>query len=547
MRNHNHSSLRLRGHPGGGETVVERLDVMKKLALVLLLSMAMVASAVALPAAAAPGGKGGGGSGGGGSSGPNDSDLPGPRWPVDGVDASTGNAVLRWNDELMQAIIADPKGTGPTVASRAIGVLHTAMYDAWTAYDATAVGVHSRPGKRPSGERTVANKQEAISHAAHTVLADLFAGRAGDLAAQLGEYEYAVGDTTVAAEVGRAAAQAVLAYRHADGSNQLNGYADTTSGYTPTNQWGNVVDPWKWQPLCVPLPEDPTAPCPTANLQKPLAPHWGTIEAFAVQDATALFNPPGVSDQQAAEETALALRDSANLSDTEKIKAEYWADGPHSVFPPGHWALFAQAVSVKRSHTLDQDVKLFFAVGNAVMDAGIGAWKVKYEHDFVRPVTAIREQYKGQTVTSWLGPYKGFGEVPGSQWQPYQDPELVVSPPFPEYVSGHSTFSAAAHMVLVAFTGSDTFRGKVTIPAGSSLFEGAADAPPGAQAVPRKDVTLSWNTFTAAADEAGWSRRYGGIHFKSGDEHGRTLGKVIGYAVWNKAQTYFNGTGPLID
>jgi hypothetical protein len=151
-------------------TVVERLDIMKKLALVLLLSMAMIASAMALPAAAAPGGNGGkpggGGSGGGEPSGPDDSDLPGPRWPIDGVDASTGNAVLRWNDELMQTITLNPKTTGPTVASRAIGVLHTAMYDAWTAYDATAVGVHSRPAKRPSGERTVANKQEAASHAA---------------------------------------------------------------------------------------------------------------------------------------------------------------------------------------------------------------------------------------------------------------------------------------------------------------------------------------------------------------------------------------------
>jgi hypothetical protein len=73
----------------------------------------------------------------------------------------------------------------------------------------------------------------------------------------------------------------------------------------------------------------------------------------------------------------------------------------------------------------------------------------------------------------------------------------------------------------------------VTIKAGSSKIEANT---------PAKDVVLSWKTLTAAADEAGWSRRYGGIHFKTGDEHGRTLGKVLGYNVWTKAQTYFAGT-----
>jgi hypothetical protein len=89
--------------------------------------------------------------------------------------------------------------------------------------------------------------------------------------------------------------------------------------------------------------------------------------------------------------------------------------------------------------------------------------------------------------------------------------------------------------VLAAFFGSDNFGAKVTIRAGSSAIE---------KNTPAKDVVLSWKTFTAAADEAGWSRRYGGIHFQTGDEHGRTLGKVLGYNVWTKAQTYFDGTAP---
>ena len=539
---------------------------MKKLALELMLSMAMIASAVALPAAAAPGGNGGGGSGGGGSSGPNDSDLPGPRWPVDGVTPSDGNAVLRWNDELLQAIRANPPLTGPTVTSRALGVLHTAMYDAWAPYDATAVGVHSQ-SRMPVEDRTLANKQRAVSYAAYTVLADLFPQRINDLNAQMGEYMYAPGDTSGAGGVGVAAAQKVIAYRHADGSNQktvtdANGTrtvyptpASTT--YQPVNSWNSVTDPWRWQPLCVPLPAPGATSCdPPAAQQSPLTPHWGTITGFALGDpdepgrpmslddpASTLFYPPGPTDREG--DTALALTDTANLTDAEKVKAEYWADGPQSEFPPGHWAVLAQAVSRKRGHSLDDDVKLFFALGSAVMDAGVGSWHAKYKYDFTRPTTAIREQYAGQMVTSWLGPYKGYGTVPGEQWRPYQDPK-VVTPPFPEYVSGHSTFSAAAHMVLAAFTGSDAFRAKVTIRAGGSLFEGANGAPAGAKPVPAKDVVLSWNTFTDAADEAGWSRRWGGIHFKDGDMHGRTFGKAIGYAVWQRTQTYFNGTGQLI-
>src|SRR5262249_40584130 len=110
----------------------------------------------------------------------------------------------------------------------------------------------------------------------------------------------------------------------------------------------------------------------------------------------------------------------------------------------------------------------------------------------------------------------------------------VVTPPFPEFVSGHSTFSAAGAEILKQFTGSDRFDASVTVPVGSSRVE------PGR--VPATDVTLSWPTFSQAADEAGISRRYGGIHFEDGDLTGRALGRLVGAQVWEKALTYFNGT-----
>ena len=197
-------------------------------------------------------------------------------------------------------------------------------------------------------------------------------------------------------------------------------------------------------------------------------------------------------------------------------------------------AVFAQALSRMRHNTLDQDAKLFFALGNSLMDSSISAWAAKYQYDSWRPISAIRYRYSGKKVNSWLGPGKGYGTVLGQNWLPYQEP-TVVTPAFPEYVSGHSTFSAAGRTVLLQFyNNNDTFNGKVVIPAGKSKIE--------PDIAPSKDITITWKTLSDASDDAGWSRRWGGIHFYSGDQQGRALGRLIGYNDWNKALTYFNGS-----
>ena len=120
----------------------------------------------------------------------------------------------------------------------------------------------------------------------------------------------------------------------------------------------------------------------------------------------------------------------------------------------------------------------------------------------------------------------------GSHWIPYQ-PVTFPTPPFPDYVSGHSTYSAAAAKILELWTGSDRFGDSVTLPAGSSKIE------PGT--TPAHAITLRWEAFTDAADEAGISRRYGGIHFRAADLAGRLLGRVVAFAAWQKAQTYLQG------
>jgi hypothetical protein len=470
----------------------------------------------------------------------------GPAWPIDtyGTPRATDNVVLKWNEQLLNTIRRNPKTTGPTITARAIGILNTAIYDAWAPYDQKAVGTRLLGAYRqPSAQDTEANKNEAISYAAYRVLTDLFTDPTSVAAynQQMSDLGYDPLDTstgtTTPQGIGNVTAQAEIDFRHTDGSNQLGGYADTT-GYQPVNTWQTVTDPWKWQPLCVPLVPYGT-PCTSPSaVQKPLTPQWGNVTQFAV-DPYGLPQLPGprklANGSYDPTDIDQALRDTSNLTDAQKVTAEYWADGPHSEFPPGHMVTFAEAASRKHSDTLDQDVKLFFALGNGVMDASITAWNAKYlpSNNFVRPITAIRERYKNQQVTSWLGPGKGFGHVLGQDWMPYQALD-VVTPPFPEYVSGHSTFTAAGRTILALFYGTDNFNAKVTIPAGSSKIE------PGI--TPRKTVVLSWNTLTDAADQAGMSRRWGGIHFQTGDMDGRALGKIVGYDDWNKAQTFINGT-----
>jgi hypothetical protein len=523
-----------------------------------------------------------------------------PENPAQRPPCANDNRILRWDEQLLSAIRAYPAQTGPTITARALGVLHTATYDAWAAYDPTAkVTTQNGPTQQRADKITDDNKKAAISYAAARVLNDLFPVPATCAAPpspptpfcpippSATSPGYQTPDTLLTglgypidtapasstdnaatpAGVGNLAAQAVLDFRHGDGSNQTNGYADTTS-YGAVNDWNRVSDRWRWQPLCVltvlgvnqgyPPVRDPSATsCPDNAtpsqshyaLQKPLTPQWGTVTPFSLAPSKyRVSGPPRNANGTCCSTTDIvtAVNDTSNLSDSSKARAEYWADGPKSEFPPGHSAVFAQALSRKQGNSLDTDVKLFFLLGNAEMDAGIAAWYQKFQgtwlgtpnkYDFVRPITAIREYYRAQGIANvpgaWKGPNQGFGDVPAAQWLPYQALN-VVTPPFPEYVSGHSTFTAAGATMLGTFNGSDTFGGMVTIKKGSSKIE------PGGN-VPAADVTLTWATFSDASNDAGMSRRWGGIHFQTGDFHGRALGRQVAQYVWGTGQNYIKG------
>jgi len=180
---------------------------------------------------------------------------------------------------------------------------------------------------------------------------------------------------------------------------------------------------------------------------------------------------------------------------------------------------------------LKKDAKMLFALSNAILDASIAAWGTKRVHVSVRPVTAIHYLFGGQNVTAWAGPNLGTKSIDGGTWRPYQA-ATVITPPFPEYVSGHSAFSAAGAQILRYITHSDTFGASYTNLAGVSRVE------PGM--TPATNITLSWPTFTAAADEAGISRRYGGIHFIDGDLQGLLMGRRVAEIAWQKARAYFH-------
>jgi len=462
-------------------------------------------------------------------------------------------SVVRWNSVTLQAIRATRPG--PPMCARALAIVHTCIYDAWAAYDPIARA--TRPNgvpKVPAHRRHMGDKATAISYAAFRALTDLFPANTTlftDVMAALGyDPTDATIDPATPSGIGNICARTVLSFRQGDGANQANDYADYTdypaayadypAAPVPVNTPDAINDPNHWQPLHVPDGHGGLV------VQRYSGPQWGLVTPFSLTSGaqfrpvvgpqTTPFGPGTASAPGYVAQARQILGYSAGLTDTQKAIAEYWKDGPNSELPPGHWCLFAQFVSQRDGHSLDDDVRLFFIMTNAVFDASVAAWDAKRFYNSVRPVTAVHYLYAGQQVRAWAGPGRGTRAIDGADWQPYQ-PATVITPPFPEFVSGHSAFSAAAAEILARFTRSDFFGASYTRRAGTSDVEPYS---------PAADVTLTWTTFSEAADQAGMSRRYGGIHFAQGDVAGRALGRLVAQRAWSVARDYITGTGSRI-
>jgi hypothetical protein len=464
------------------------------------------------------------------------------------------------------------------------------------------------------------------------------------------------GDTPAA--VGNRVAAAVLAYGRSDGSNEAGGYADPN--YKPVNPplvvknpGTKLIDPNRWQPLQLEHMISQNGIPVTNGTQQAIGPHWGHVKGFGIPSGGTEGvpmdpgPPPHLGDpqtdqdykQQAVEVIrASSLLDPAddgtidispgalgnnslgtndghgratnpvtgqpyatelvNLGDYARALTEFWADGPKSETPPGHWNVIANTVSDQLAPNLkiggheatvdrlEWDVKLYFALNGAVHDAAIAAWGLKGKYDSIRPISMIRymgglgqssdpslpsynkeglplipgliELITKQTtgpggrhaslrghegeiaIRAWAGSPKDpelqtspVAWIRAVAWVPYQLPTFVT-PSFQGFISGHSTFSRAAAEVMTAFTGSQFFPGglgEFTVHQGTLKVE----------AGPTADVTLEWATYYDAADQAGRSRIYGGIHVSADDLTGRRIGSACGTSAWQLAERYYAG------
>jgi hypothetical protein len=473
---------------------------------------------------------------------------------------------------------------------------------------------------------------------------------------------YPVGRTTTKgaspAALGNRIADRIIRTTLKDGSLERKDYQ---SGYKPVNDPlivelpGTVMnDPNRWQPLAlevsytqngIPLPVGP---------QQVVTTHWGNVTAFALPPSMEPGLPidPGtppllgdpVGDKEYKDGALGVIRYSAMLdprdgvmkdispaslgnnplgtndgtgyelnpvtgqpyapnvvprADFARILAEFWADGPNSETPPGHWNSIANTVADAPGFErriggqgevldpLEWDVKLYLTLNGALHDAAVAAWGCKGHYDTVRPISMIRymgglgqssdptgpsydpnglpledglveviteessapgerhenlAEHVGEiAIRTWAGnpedPENGLGGVDwirAVEWVPYQLPTFVT-PAFPAYVSGHSTFSRAAAEVLTSMTGSEYFPGGLgtwTVPVGDLEFE----------AGPSQDVQLQWATYYDAADQAGLSRLYGGIHIAADDVRGRVMGSECGKDAWQVANRYWDGS-----
>lgn len=499
----------------------------------------------------------------------------------------------QWNELGLAAVRAG--SARPTVTTWQMFVLSAAMYDAAAIYTtASSPFALTESHRRPASEHNDIYRKEAVSQAAYHVLTRLFPdfeNQNGFFKLYLESLGYRASSAvnTSASSQGYQAAMAAIAARIADGSNSNNDFEPITSliypdVYVPINSpdpisdiglFGENFEPNHWQPLRVPngtvLDDESLAVVDNLNInsfgdQEFLTSHWGAVTPFALSHG-AQFRPvappmygsdvPYIdalgqsSTNDAAYRSQLqeVLAYSANLNDKLKVIAEFWADGPRTESPPGHWNQIAHGVIERDDLSLVKSTQLFFALNGALLDAGIATWEAKRHYDYIRPASAIRWLYQDVQVRAWGGPNKDSQFILGQDWSPYQT-ITFVTPPFPEYVSGHSTFSRAAAEVLTRFTGSSTFYDGHTQTLQDVNGDGEPDmfgehiARAGTFFIedgPAADVVLQWSTYLEAADEAGKSRLYGGIHIQDGDLRGRELGEKIGKQAFEMARQYSEG------
>lgn len=419
---------------------------------------------------------------------------------------------LQWNRLALDAVKFS--NTPLPIAARALAMMHTAMFNAWSVYDnarSTGTGDFIKINSNRSQGNT--HKQKAFSYAAYRVLKEIFkpklpAAKQDIFRDRMHDLNYDTDDTVLDISqpqgVGNLTAKLILESRTGDGSNATGSLS---------------YPPWT----------DYTGYGHNKECKRDfLVPHWGLVASFSLEH-NAQFRPPPPfrkSQPQYHEQVKEILLTSAKLTDEQKTVAEYWNESEINSLIV-HWCEIAHFAANSNGYADNDCVRLFFALTNAMFDATIACWDCLRYYDAPRPVDIVRESYKGKEVEAWAGPNRNAQTISGEAWQPYIDPPLI-----PGYVSPQSTVSRAAAIILQRYTGSDQFRGFTVVERGDSRIEKGL--------TPNRDIQLEWPTYSEAAREAGMSGIFGGIFFSEAVEEGQRLGKAVGECAWKKSLYYFN-------
>lgn len=383
-----------------------------------------------------------------------------------------------WNTAALDAIRA--LRTPPPAAARSLAIAHAAMHDAVNGI----VGRYEQYLSQPVATGG-ASTDAALATAAHATLAALFPARASQFTL--------LRDSQLAQVPGGPARDAGVAWGAIVAAQLLA--ARATDGATGTASHPGSTAPGMWRPTV----------SFGGQVLPALLPHWGAVACFVLPAGSALrpAAPPHLASHRYAWEVrqvqALGAADSHHRTAEQTEVARFWAYGPGTATPPGHWNEVAQQLVTTSRFDLCDRARVLALLNLSLADAAMVAWECKYAYGLWRPITAI--QLADQDGNPWT--------EPDASWTP-----LLPTPPFPEYVSGHSCFSAAAATVLARALGSD----KVAFAVGS-------DDLPGVQRRYRRLSDAAW--------ESGMSRIYGGIHFLSGNLEGLHAGQRTGAYVFD--------------
>jgi len=387
------------------------------------------------------------------------------------------DTVLQWNALAVEATRV--ARLSPNVQTRALAMVHGAVFDAVNGIEG-GYAPYLVQRRAPIW----ASEEAAAAAAAHGVLVGLMpASQQATLDAALASSLAAVSDgpaEDAGVAFGQLVADRMLAERTDDGSTDVVTYVPGTG-------------PDDWQPT-------PPGFGPAA------IPQWATVEPFGISapDQFRADPPPALDSAEFTQAfnqiKAIGKADAEITGDRTSEQTEiarFWAGPSGTVQPPGHWNGIARDVAVAQDNSLAQNARMFALLNIGMADALIAAWDTKFEYSFVRPVTAIRN-----------GDNDPNPDTAGdAAWSP-----LLTTPGHPSYMAAHSAVSATAATVLAEFFANDAI-----------AFTSEAEVSAGGQ-----KITRSFNGFWQAAQEAGASRIYGGIHWSFDNEAGLEAGHSIG-------------------